>query len=257
MILAADIGNTNITFGLYDGDRLAETFRMSTRRTGTPDRYARELLSLLEGLGVSEGGVEAVAMASVVPDAEWSLSEGIRRGLGVEPFLADWTVKSGIRVDVEHPELLGSDRLVNAAAAYRFYGGPVLVVDFGTATTYDAVTSDGVFPGGVIAPGIGICAEALSAKTARLPRVELRRPERVLGRNTASCMQSGLLYGYVGQVEYLVKRIGEELGEKPKVVATGGLSGLFRDATGVIDVFDEDLTLNGLYYLYELNRSEN
>lgn len=257
MILAADIGNTNITFGLYDGDELTGIFRLNTRRSATPDRYGRELRPLLEGLGVPEGGIGAVAMASVVPDVGWSLAEGIRRSLGLEPFQVDWTVNAGIRVAVEHPEQLGADRLVNASAAYRLYGGPALVIDFGTATTYDAVTSDGVFSGGVIAPGIAICAAALCEKTAKLPRVELRQPNRVFGSNTVASMQSGLFYGCVGQVEYLVKRISEELGEKPTVIATGGLCGLFRNATGVIDLFDEDLTLKGLVYLYRLNREEN
>lgn len=255
MILTVDMGNTSITLGLCSPEGPVLPFRMQTRRTGTSDWYGRELLRRLQERNTPPEAISGVSMSSVVPDAAEALAAGIRKYLNREPFLVDASVKSGIRVTARHPERLGPDRLVNAAAAYYYYGGPSLVIDFGTATTYDPVTADGEFPGGVIAPGIGICAEALWEKTARLPRVELRRPDRILGIDTESSMRSGIFYGYVGQVEYLVAGLSREMGVRPNVIATGGLSSLFRDTTAVIDVFDEYLTLKGLCYLFRLNYS--
>lgn len=253
MILTADMGNTSITFGLCSPAGPVVPFRIQTRRTGTPDWYGRQLLAKLKERNTPPEAIAGVAMSSVVPDAAEALAAGIRKYLNREPFLVNASVKTGLRVTARQPDRLGPDRLVNAAAAYYYYDGPSLVIDFGTATTYDPVTADGEFPGGVIAPGIGICAEALWEKTARLPRVELQKPDRILGTDTESSMRSGIFYGYVGQVEYLVAGLSREMEVRPTVIATGGLSGLFRDATKAIDVFDEYLTLKGLCYLYRLN----
>lgn len=254
MLLAADVGNTNVTLGLFEGERLTAVSRLVTDPHRTPEAYGRDFVQVLREQKVLPEELEAVVIASVVPAVTESLAAGVEQQRGKKPFLVDRNVKTGIVIKTDAPEKVGPDRIVNAAAAWARYGGPVLVIDFGTATTYDYVTADGEFLGGVIAPGMKICAEALWEKTAVLPQVALQKPERVLGRNTVSSMQSGVFYGYLGQVEYLVRRLRQELGADLKTIATGGLSVLFRDSTDAIDLFDEHLTLHGLRYLYEQNR---
>jgi len=254
MLLAADIGNTNITFGLYLGDRLHTTFRLETLKCGTADEYGESLLRFLREARVPPQEIDAVIMASVVPGASAALGRGIKTHLKRQPFLVEPHIRTGITVKTDFPEKVGADRIVNAAAAY-FYYGPALVIDFGTATTYDVVAEGGEFLGGVIAPGVKICGEALWEKTAKLPKISIRKPDRVLGTNTVSSMQSGLFYGCLGQVEYLAVRLKEELGSSLKTIATGGLSSLFRGCTDAIDIYDEHLTLNGLNLLYRLNHA--
>jgi len=252
-ILTADIGNTNITFGIYESGRLKTVSRLETERSKKPDEYGRDLLRILQERKIPAEKVEAFIIASVVPEVTLSLGIGANRFLGREPFLVDKNIRTGIKIKTEAPEQVGADRIVNAAAAFRFYGGPCLVIDFGTATTYDVITENGEFLGGIIAPGVKICAEALWRKTAKLPRVEIKKPDRIMGTNTISSMQSGVFYGYLGEVEFFIHKLKEELGLEFMTIATGGLSNLFKDCTDAIDIFDEHLTLNGLYYLYELN----
>jgi type III pantothenate kinase len=254
MILAADIGNTNITLGVYETGRLRTVFRMKTDSARSADEYGRELLRALREKTVSPATCEAVAMVSVVPRVGEAFRSGVRMYMEMDPFLVHKDIKTGLSVQVKNAGTLGMDRLVNAAAAYRAYGGPVMAVDFGTATTYDVVTGSGVFVGGVIAPGVRICAEALWEKGAQLPKVRLERPDRVLGTDTESSMRSGVYYGYLGQVNYLIGELKRELGTEMKTVATGGLSHLFEGGTAAIDFFDDNLTLNGLHYLYQINR---
>ncbi len=241
MILAADIGNTNITLGLYDAQRLTAAFRLETQPSGLCDGYGEGLMRFLWENNVPAEAIEGVIIASVVPKAAASLAHAAEKLLNRKPLHANRTMKLGITVKTDAPEQVGVDRLVNTAAAYRFYGGPALVIDFGTATTYDVVTAGGEFLGGVIAPGVGICAEALWAKTAMLPKISIQKPDRVLGTNTVNCMQSGVFYGYLGQVEYLAGRLKKELNLNFRVIATGGLSNLFRGCTDAVDVFDAHL----------------
>ena len=256
MLLAADIGNTNITLGIYETGRLKNIFRLITEPSGTPEAYGQNLLLFLRDLGIQPQAIEGVVIASVVPDVMSSFADGVRSLLKQEPFIVDHNSKTGITIKTDFPDKVGVDRLVNAASAYYSYGGPALVVDFGTATTFDVVSGNGEFLGGVIAPGIKICAEALWEKTAKLPKIEIQKPDRVMGTNTVSSMQSGVYFGYLGQVEYLVDNLKKELGCNLKTIATGGLSNLFKGFTDVIDIYDADLTLNGLKYLYEINHSE-
>ncbi len=253
VILTADIGNTNVTLGIFEDGRLKAVTRLETEPFKKPDEYGGDLLRILGERGIPCENVEAFVMASVVPEVSRSLGAGASRVLGLVPFLVDKDIRTGITIKTDSPEQVGADRLVNAAAAFRFYGGPCLVIDFGTATTYDVVTEDGEFLGGIIAPGVKICAEALWRRTASLPKIEISRPDRIMGTNTVSSMQSGVFYGYLGEVEFLVRGLRAELGLDFTTIATGGLSNLFRDCTRVIDLFDEHLTLSGLYYLYQLN----
>lgn len=253
MLLVADVGNTNITLGLYDEEKLISTLRLITKMSKTADEYGREILNLLGANGMKSEDVEAVVVSSVVPGIMDCFNRGVREYLKREPFLIGPHIKTGISIRTDRPHELGADRLVDAAAAYHTYGGPVLIIDFGTATTYDVVTKNGEFLGGAISPGIKICAEALWAAAAKLPKIEIKKPGSILEKNTESSMQAGLVYGYIGQVEYIVKEMKKIQGKAMKVVATGGLSGLFKGNTGAVDIFDEELTLKGLRYLYDKN----
>lgn len=253
VILTADIGNTNITLGIYENGRLKTVTRLETDCSRKPDEYGGDLLRILQERRIPAEIVEAFVIASVVPEVTLSLGAGASRYLGREPFLVDKNIRTGIIIKTDAPEQVGADRIVNAAAAFRFYGGPCLVIDFGTATTYDVVTENGEFLGGIIAPGVKICAEALWRRTAKLPRIEIKKPDRIMGTNTVSSMQSGVFYGYLGEVEFFIRKLKEELGLEFTTIATGGLSNLFRDSTNAIDLFDEHLTMSGLYYLYQLN----
>ncbi len=253
MLLAIDIGNTNITFGLYEGDRLGPRWRIRTIHEKTPDEYGILMLQLFEHQGRKEDAISGVAIASVVPPLSQAFEEASRSYVGIEPLLVDAGVRTGVRIRYDDPRQVGADRVVDAAAVKALYGVPACVVDFGTGTTFDAVSADGDYLGGAIAPGIGIAAQALFERTAKLPRVELSRPPSVIGRNTPHAMQSGLLFGYVGLVEGMVARFKAELGEETRVVATGGLAEVIAKETDVIDVVDPWLTLHGLRIIYDLN----
>ena len=253
MLLTIDIGNTNITFGLFDGDQLGPRWRMATDHQRMPDEYGILMISLFQHAGVKPTQVEAIALASVVPPLTGTFSEACERYLGQQPFIVDAGVKTGVRVKYDDPKQVGADRVVDAAAVQKLYGGPACIVDLGTATTFDAISAAGDYLGGAIAPGIGIAADALFQRTSKLPRVDLQRPPFVIGRNTVHSIQSGLLFGYVGLIEGMVARFRVELGPEMKVIATGGLAGLIANETKVIDIIAPWLTLDGLKIVWELN----
>ena len=255
MILVIDVGNTNITFGVYEGKKLVTTFRMMSKMLHTSDEYGMNVRQRLMFDGISKDQIEGTIVASVVPNIMHSLVGGITRYLGTPPLIVGAGTKTGIRIITENPKEIGPDRIVDAAAAYEKYGGPVLVLDFGTATTYDYVTADGCFAAGITAPGIRISAKALWEDTARLPMVEIKKPKSILAQETISSMQAGLVYGQIGQTEYIVNMVKKETGiADMKVVATGGLGRIISDETDSIDIYDSSLTLDGLRYIYGKNR---
>lgn len=254
-ILTIDVGNTNITCGVYDGKELQGTFRLMTKTPRTSDEYGLMLTQLVETKGVKAGEIKGVSVASVVPDVMHSLIGGISRYFRTRPLIVGPGVKSGIKVSTDNPRDIGADRIVDCVAAYEKYGGPILVIDFGTATTYDYVTADGSFAAGITAPGIRISSEALWKATAKLPNVEIKMPKSILAKETITSMQAGLMYGQVGQTEYIVKKVKEETGiHDMKVVATGGLGRTIAEETSCIDIYDSSLTLDGLRIVYEKNR---
>ena len=255
MILVVDVGNTNITFGVYEGQNLQATFHITTKTPRTSDEYGAVLLDLLERKGINVAELEGSIIASVVPDVMHSLTGGIVRYTGTQPLIVGPGVKTGIKVVTENPRGIGADRIVDAVAAYEKYGGPVLVIDFGTATTYDYVTDKGEFAAGITAPGIRISLEALWKSAAKLPNVEIKKPKSILAQETITSMQAGLLYGQIGQTEYIIKKVKEETGlADMKVVATGGLGRTIADETDSIDIYDSALTLEGLRIVYEKNK---
>jgi len=253
MLLTVDIGNTNITVGVYQGDKLGPRWRLATDIRRTVDEYGLLLDSLLRHVGLTAGEIRSAAMASVVPALTGVFEQVCNRYLNCAPLVVDGSVATGVRVLYDDPQQVGADRIVDAAAAYRLYGGPACIVDFGTATTFDALSIQGEYLGGAIAPGIGIAAEALFQHTAKLPKVELMRPPSPIGRNTVHSLQSGLLYGYVGLVEGIVARFRAELGPQMKVIGTGGLAEVIARDTQVIEIIAPWLTLEGLRLIWELN----
>ena len=254
MLLCIDVGNTNITLGLYEGETLGPRWRLATDHERMPDEFILQLLGLLAHSGIDRENVDGAAIASVVPTLTGRWVRVCRRGLNLDPLVVDGTVETGVRILYDEPGSVGADRVVDAVAAYRLYGGPACVVDFGTATTFDAISPDGDYLGGAIAPGIGIAAHALFQRAAMLPRVELARPPSAIGRNTPHSMQSGLLFGYVSLVEGMVARFREELGPDTKVIGTGGLAEVIARETEVLEILAPWLTLDGLRMVYEMNR---
>lgn len=255
MILVIDVGNTNITFGVYEGKALLTTFRMMSKMQRTSDEYGITIRELLTTNRVEFEKLDGTIIASVVPNVMHALTGAVRRYLKTEPLIVGSGIKTGIRITSENPKEIGPDRIVDVVAAYEKYGGPTLVLDFGTATTYDLVTEDGKFGVGITAPGIRISAKALWEDTARLPEIEIKKPDSILARETVSSMQAGLVYGQIGQTEYIINQVKKETGyANLKVVATGGLGRIIADGTDAIDVYDSSLTLDGLRILYEKNR---
>jgi type III pantothenate kinase len=254
MLLAIDIGNTNITVGLYQEEGLTHAWRLATNHDRMPDEYGLQLLALLKHADSPVSDVRGVALASVVPPLTSTFLQACEHYLDQTPFVVDAGVRTGVRIRYEDPKAVGADRVVDAAAVQRLYGGPACVVDFGTATTFDAISREGDYLGGAIAPGIVIAAEALFQRTAKLPRVDLARPPAAIGTNTVNSMQSGLLFGYVGLVEGMVSRFRNELGPEMKVIATGGLAEIIAAETDVIQVLAPWLTLDGLRIVWEMNR---
>jgi type III pantothenate kinase len=254
MLLAIDIGNTNITLGIYDGDQLGARWRLATVHERMPDEYGLQLLGLLNHADLKAQHVTAVAIASVVPPLTGTWVQVCKNYLEVEPLVIDAGVKTGVRVRIDDPKQAGADRIVDAAAVHKLYGGPACIVDFGTATTFDAISDKGDYLGGAIAPGIGIAADALFSRTSKLPRVDIVRPPASIGTNTVHAMQSGLLFGYVGLVEGMVARFRKELGPTMKVIGTGGLAELIAKETEVINIIAPWLTLDGLRIIHELNQ---
>ncbi len=253
-VLLIDAGNTNTVFGIWRGERI-ESLRLSTDSDRTADEYGALLLPLFARFGVDPGDTEAVLVSSVVPPLNPTLERLSRRYFGVAPGFVGPGIRTGLEIRYDHPTEVGADRIVNAVAARQLYGAPVVVVDFGTATTFDVVDGDGAYAGGIIAPGITISAEALFARASRLYRVDVRKPQRLVGRNTAGAMQSGIFYGYLGMVDGILSRLSEELSNLRRVVATGGQAALIAAESEYIDEVEDDLTLIGLRRIYELNQA--
>lgn len=256
MLLVIDIGNTNITLGLYDGDRLGPRWRLATAHDRMPDEYGLQFLGLLAHDGIRLDQIDGICLASVVPSLSGKIGETCRRYLCQEPLVVGAGVKTGVRIRVDYPQTVGADRVADAAAVKHLYGGPACVVDFGTATTFDAVSAEGDYLGGAIAPGIGISAEALFTRTAQLPRVDLLRPPSVIGRSTIHAMQSGLIFGYTSMVDGMIDRFRADLGAEMKVIATGGLAETIAQETDAIQIIAPWLTLEGLRVIWELNQKK-
>lgn len=250
MLLAIDVGNTNTVFALYRGDELVAQWRAATTTTRTADEYAVWLHQLMAMSGFDMADIADCIVSTVVPQSLFHLRNLSRRHFSVEPYIVDSASVPGVSVRIDKPAEVGADRLVNAVGAYIEHGGPLIVIDSGTATTFDIIGADGAFEGGIIAPGINLSMQALHDAAARLPRIAIERPATVIGKDTVGAMQSGIFWGYIGLIEGLIDRIRAERGEDMKTVATGGISSLFEGATGKIDAFDPDLTIRGLIEIY-------
>ncbi len=258
MILTLDIGNTNIKTALFEGMEMKQYWRISSDRNRSSDEYGIVLMNLLAHNGIDRSAIEGIMMSSVVPQINFTIEHMCRNYFGMEPLKIEPGVKTGINIKYENPRELGSDRIANAVAAYELYGGPCITVDFGTATSFGAISARGEFLGGAICPGLKLAAEALTERAAKLPRFELVKPENVIGRNTVTNMQSGIVYGYIGQINYLIDRLKREMGvPNVKVIATGGLAVLVAGESNAIDVMDGLLTLKGLCLIYEKNAHAN
>lgn len=253
MLLVLDTGNTNIVLGVYEGTELKHHWRMETYRHKTEDEYAMQVKSLFEHVDLSFSDIHGIIISSVVPPVMHPLEQMCKKYFNQEAIIVGPGLKTGLNIKYENPREVGADRIVNAVAAIHEYGSPLIIVDFGTATTYCYVNENAEYMGGAIAPGVNISMEALFDRASKLPRVELVRPDHVVGKNTVSAMQSGIIYGYVGQVEGLVNRMKAESKKVPTVIATGGLAPLIAKETTVIDVVDEYLTLKGLKLIHERN----
>ncbi|MBR1812859.1 MAG: type III pantothenate kinase [Lachnospiraceae bacterium] len=257
MLLTIDVGNTNITLGVYDKDSLAASFRMTTKMQRTSDELGLTISQLLLTRRLDPGRVDAIIISSVVPKIMHSLRNAIRKTWEIEPLIVGPDIKTGIHLHTDNPRSVGADRIVNTAAAHHLYPGQnCLVLDFGTATTYDYVDADGNFSYTIIQPGLEISAQALFTMAAKLPEVEIQKPASVLGYNTVTGMQSGIVYGYIGSVEYIIKKVREELQTDFTVIATGGLGRVIAQETDMIHVYDADLAFKGMKILYELNKPE-
>ena len=255
MLLVIDVGNTNITLGVFNGENLSATFRMTTKIQRTSDEYGIALNELIWHQGFEKSDIDACIVASVVPDIMHSLGSAMIKYFGINPIVVSAGIKTGLKIKTENPKQVGADRIVDAVAAYTLHGGPVIVIDYGTATTYDVVGADGTFEAAVIAPGIRTSAQAMWNQAAMLPAVEIKKPESILAKETISCMQAGIVFGQIGQTEYIVKKIKEESGYvDAKVVASGGLGKIITNETDIIDVYDPQLTLKGLRMIYEKNK---
>ena len=254
MILTMDIGNTNIKCAAFDGELMLAYWRISTNRDMSSDEYGMLMLNLLDHYGVDVKQIDGVIVSSVVPTVNFTIDHMCRNYIGHAPMVVAPGIKTGINIKYDSPSGLGSDRIANAVGAYEIYGGPCIYIDFGTATTFGVVSAKGEFLGGAICPGIKLSSEALVSSTSKLPKFELIKPSEVINRNTIGNMQSGLLYGHIGMVKYLIKRMREEIGAPgAKVIATGGMSSLIATDTGIIDEINALLTLKGLYFLYKKN----
>ncbi len=252
MLLTIDVGNTNITLGVFDGKDLLGTFRVTTKINRTSDEFGIVFKDILTTNDLGSKKVDDVIIASVVPNVMHSLTSSIIKYFHIQPIIIEAGIKTGIRIATENPKQIGADRIVDAAGAYELYGGPILVIDYGTATTYDLVDETGAFVSGVTAPGIRISARALWEDAAKLPEIEIKKPASILAKETISSMQAGLVYGQIGQTEYIVKNMIAESGyENVRVVATGGLGNLIASETRCIDVYNPNLTLFGMKFIYD------
>ncbi|GAB6259680.1 type III pantothenate kinase [Peribacillus sp. NPDC096448] len=256
MIFVLDVGNTNTVLGVYDEDILKYHWRIETSRHKTEDEYGMIIKSLLQHEGLSFDQFDGIIISSVVPPIMFALERMCKKYFGIKPLIVGPGIKTGLNIKYENPREVGADRIVNAVAGIQEYGSPLIIVDFGTATTYCYINEDKQYMGGAIAPGINISTEALYSKAAKLPRIEISRPEGIIGKNTVSAMQAGILYGYVGQVEGIVNRIKAQSNLEPTVIATGGLATLIANESTVIDVVEPFLTLKGLQLIYKRNREQ-
>ncbi len=254
MLLTVDIGNTNMKFAVFDGERMVASHRLPTGESNSPTDTAEYMCAELARHNIRESDIDGVSLCSVVPPLTTMMEQAATETFGVTALDAKAAKNRGVTLDVDKPDGVGTDRIVNAAAAYGLYGGPGIVVDFGTATTFDVVTKDGVFIGGVIAPGITLASEALTRRAAQLPPIAPVFPERVIGRDTDQAMRSGLMYGYLGLMEGVIRRIRAEIGAEARVIATGGLVETIAERTEFIDELEPDLTLQGLRLIWELNQ---
>ena len=254
MLLVIDVGNTNTSLGVYRGEELIAHWRLTTNPARTVDEYGVHARNLFELAQVDFKAIDAIAIASVVPPLNYTLKRMGEVYFQLTPLFIDETTDTGLRILYEPASDVGSDRIVDAVAAIEKYGSPCIVVDFGTATTFNAINSKGEYVGGVITPGIMISSEALFARTAKLPRVDIKRPSRVIGSSTVTAMQSGLYYGFVGLVDGVLEKMIEEIGSQPRVIATGGLAPLIATGSKFIELVDETLTLEGLRLVYERTR---
>jgi type III pantothenate kinase len=253
MLLAIEQGNTNTLFAIHDGRDWVAQWRASTESSRTADEYAVWLMQLVQLQGLGLDAFKACIISSVVPQSIFNLRNLSRRYLKVEPLVIGDNAELGIEVRIEKPSEAGADRLVNAIGGFMSYGGPLIIIDSGTATTFDVVGADGAFEGGVISPGVNLSMQALHTAAAKLPRVAIQRPERIIGKDTVEAMQAGVFWGYIGLIEGLISRIKQDYGHPMKVIATGGIVSLFEGATDAIDVFDGDLTIRGMLEIYRRN----
>lgn len=253
LIFVFDVGNTNIVLGVYKGDELKYQWRVETSRNRTEDEFGMSIKSLFDHSGLSFSDIDGIIISSVVPPIMFALERMCQKYFHLKPLVVGPGIKTGLNIKYENPREVGADRIVNAVAAIHEYGSPLIIVDFGTATTYCYINEQSQYMGGAIAPGVNVSTEALYSKAAKLPRIEITRPDGVIGKNTVAAMQSGIVYGYVGQVEGIVKRMMEQSEKKPKVIATGGLSTLIAQESTVIDIVDPYLTLKGLQLIYKRN----
>lgn len=256
MLLVIDVGNTNITLGIFEDVNLKATFRLTTNTARTSDEYGLLICELLKAKNITPKDISAVTIASVVPKLMYSLTAGIIKYLSITPLIVGIGTKTGIKITTSNPKEVGADRVVDAVAAYEIYGGPVIVIDFGTAITYDLITADGTFAAAVTSPGLRISANALWTDTAKLPEIEIVMPDTILAKDTVTSMQAGLVFGCIGQTEYIVKRMLKEAEiENCRVIATGGLGKIISDATDVIEIYDTNLTLKGLKIITDKNKN--
>ncbi|WP_226683709.1 type III pantothenate kinase [Sutcliffiella horikoshii] len=257
MLFVLDVGNTNTVIGVYDGEELKHHWRVETSRNKTEDEFGMIFKSLLEHVGLSFKDFEGIIISSVVPPIMFSLERMCQKYFHLKPLIVGPGIKTGLNIKYENPREVGADRIVNAVAGIHLYGSPLVIVDFGTATTYCYINEDKQYMGGAIAPGISISTEALYSRASKLPRIEIARPDGVIGKNTVSAMQAGILFGYVGQVEGIVNRMKRQSDVTPKVIATGGLASLIGNESDVIDIVDPFLTLKGLHLIYMKNTKED
>ena len=255
MFLAIDIGNTNVTLGIFEGEKLRCTWRLETDIHRMPDEYASTMLNLMIFQRIKVTNIKEIALCSTVAPLIPIFTELLKNYLNITPLIVGPGVKTGTRIRMDNPREVGSDRIVNTVAGFRLYGGPTIVVDLGTATTFDTISKEGDFIGGAIAPGPMTAAEALFSRTAALPRIQFVHPQKAIGTNTITAMQSGIMFGYTGLVEGIVARIEKELGEKATVVATGGYGSIFAKETNIFNVVNPDITLIGLRMIYQMNQA--
>lgn len=257
LIFVFDVGNTNIVLGVYDKEELKHHWRIETNRHRTEDEFGMIVKNLFDHVELSFSDIDGIIISSVVPPIMFSLERMCQKYFHIKPLVVGPGIKTGLDIKYENPREVGADRIVNAVAAIHEYGSPLVIVDFGTATTYCYINEHNQYMGGAIAPGIGISTEALYSRAAKLPRIEISRPDDVVGKNTVSAMQAGILYGYVGQVEGIVKRMKDKSKVPPKVIATGGLANLIALESNIIDAVDPFLTLKGLQLIYKRNMEKN